>query len=129
MSAKPRPSPSSPSVAEVARRSVCPVACSLDLLGDRWTLLVVRDLWLGRSRFRDFTASPERIPTNILSERLERLIAHGVVEKVPAADGSKRLGYRLTEKGKALGPILAALRDWGLTWQPGTRALLTDAGG
>lgn len=129
MSAKPRPSPSSPSVAEVARRSVCPVACTLDLLGDRWTLLVVRDLWLGRSRFKDFTASPERIPTNILSERLERLVAHGVAEKVPAADGSKRQAYQLTDKGKALAPILAALRDWGLTWQPGTRALMTDTGG
>jgi DNA-binding HxlR family transcriptional regulator len=105
------------------------VACSLDLLGDRWTLLVVRDLWLGRSRFKDFTASPERIPTNILSERLERLVAHGVAEKVPAVDGSKRLGYKLTDKGKALGPILAAIRDWGLTWQPGTQALMTDGGG
>jgi len=129
MSAKPRPSSSSPKVAEVARRSVCPVACSLDLLGDRWTLLVVRDLWLGRTRFKDFTASPERIPTNILSERLERLVAHGVAEKVPAADGSKRFGYRLTDKGKALGPILAAIRDWGLTWQPGTQVLMTDGGG
>jgi DNA-binding HxlR family transcriptional regulator len=105
------------------------VACSLDLLGDRWTLLVVRDLWLGRTRFKDFTASPERIPTNILSERLERLVAHGVAEKVPAADGSKRFGYRLTDKGKALGPILAAIRDWGLTWQPGTQVLMTDGGG
>ncbi len=129
MSSKPRASSSSPKVAELARRSVCPVACSLDLLGDRWTLLVVRDLWLGRTRFKDFTASPERIPTNILSERLERLVAHGVAEKVPAADGSKRLGYRLTDKGKALGPILAAIRDWGLTWQPGTQALMTDGGG
>lgn len=129
MSSKSRASSSSPKVAEVARRSVCPVACSLDLLGDRWTLLVVRDLWLGRTRFKDFTASPERIPTNILSERLERLVAHGVAEKVPAADGSKRLGYRLTDKGKALGPILAAIRDWGLTWQPGTQALMTDGGG
>lgn len=129
MSSKPRASSSSPKVAELARRSVCPVACSLDLLGDRWTLLVVRDLWLGRTRFKDFTASPERIPTNILSERLERLVAHGVAEKVPAADGSKRLGYRLTDKGKALIPILAAIRDWGLTWQPGTQALMTDGGG
>jgi DNA-binding HxlR family transcriptional regulator len=101
----------------------------LDLLGDRWTLLVVRDLWLGRTRFKDFSASPERIPTNILSERLERLVAHGVAEKVPAADGSKRLGYQLTDKGKALGPIIAAIRDWGLTWQPGTQALMTDGGG
>lgn len=108
------------------RRSPCPVACSLDLLGDRWTLLVVRDLWFGRSRFKDFSASPEGIPTNILSERLERLVRNGVAERVPAADGSKRLGYQLTDKGKALGPVLAAIRDWGLSWEPGTQTLIRE---
>lgn len=106
------------------RRSPCPVACSLDIFGDRWTLLVVRDLFLGRTRFKDFSASPEGIPTNILTDRLERLLAHGVVEQIPAEDGTKRLAYRLTEKGKALGPILKAMRDWGLTWDKSTRALL-----
>ena len=105
------------------RRSPCPVACSLDLFGDRWTLLIVRDLFLGRARFKDFAASPEGIPTNILAERLERLRAHGIVEQAPADDGTKRLAYRLTEKGKALGPILKAMRDWGLTWEKSTRAL------
>ncbi len=107
------------------RRSPCPVACTLDILGDRWTLLVIRDLYLGRSRFKDFAASPEGIPTNILSERLERLLKHGLAEQVPAADGSKRLAYQLTEKGHALGPVLAAMRDWGLQWEPGTVAALT----
>lgn len=106
------------------RRSVCPVACSLDIFGDRWTLLIVRDLFLGRSRFKDFTASPEGIPTNILSERLERLLETGVVEQIPAEDGTKRLAYRLTEKGKALGSVLKAIRDWGLAWDKSTRALL-----
>jgi DNA-binding HxlR family transcriptional regulator len=108
---------------ETDRRSPCPVACSLDILGDRWTLLVVRDLFLGRGRFRDFTASPEGIPTNILSDRLERLLQHGIVEQIPAADGTKRSAYRLTKKGKALGPVLAAMRDWGLKWERGTRLL------
>jgi DNA-binding HxlR family transcriptional regulator len=111
----------------VSRRSPCPVACSLDLVGDRWTLLVVRDLMLGRTRFRDFTASPEAIPTNILSERLERLLDHGVVEQIPAQDGTKRFAYRLTEKGKALQPVLKALRDWGLAWDKETKALLKPA--
>ena len=105
------------------RRSPCPVACSLDIIGDRWTLLVVRDLFLGRSRFKDFTASPEGIPTNILSERLERLLLHGIVEQTAAADGTKRLAYRLTKKGKALGPVLVAMRDWGLEWEKGTRLM------
>lgn len=94
----------------------------LDLLGDRWTLLVVRDLFFGRSRFKDFTASPEGIPTNILSERLERLLKHGLAERIPAEDGSKRLAYRLTEKGRSLGPVLEAMRDWGLKWEPATVA-------
>src|ERR1700749_3265800 len=86
-----------------ARRSSCPVACSLDILGDRWTLLIIRDLFLGRSRFKDFEASPEGIPTNILSERLERLLRHNIVAQIPAGEGSKRLAYQLTGKGRALG--------------------------
>jgi DNA-binding HxlR family transcriptional regulator len=109
-----------------ARRSVCPVACALDLLGDRWTLLVIRDLFLGRSRFKDFTASPEGIPTNILSERLARLLAAGVVTQIPAPDGTKRHAYQLTKKGAALRPVLEQLRDWGLRWEKGTRALLEE---
>jgi DNA-binding HxlR family transcriptional regulator len=106
----------------VARRSPCPVACSLDVVGDRWTLLIIRDLVLGRTRFRDFAASPEGIPTNILSERLERLLQHEIVEQKPADDGTKRFAYRLTKKGKALLPVLKAIRDWGLTWEKGARA-------
>ena len=103
------------------RRSPCPVACSLDLIGDRWTLLIVRDLFFGRTRFKDFTASPEGIPTNILTDRLERLLAHGIIQQIPAEDGTKRLAYRLTEKGKGLGPVLKAMRDWGLAWDKSTR--------
>jgi DNA-binding HxlR family transcriptional regulator len=110
--------------AAAPRRSPCPVACSLDVFGDRWTLLIVRDLTLGRTRFKDFSASPEGIPTNILSDRLERLLSHGVIEQVPADDGTKRLAYKLTAKGAALRPILKAMRDWGLKWQAGTQALL-----
>jgi DNA-binding HxlR family transcriptional regulator len=106
------------------RRSICPVACSLDLFGDRWTLLVVRDLVFGRERFKDFVASPEGIPTNILTERLTRLREAGIVEQTPAADGTKRLAYRLTEKGRSLRPILNSMRDWGLRWQKGTRAVM-----
>jgi DNA-binding HxlR family transcriptional regulator len=100
------------------------VACSLDLFGDKWTLLVIRDLLLGRDRFKDFTASPEGIPTNILAERLERLLNGGVVKQVPVADGTKRMAYQLTSKGKALRPVLESIRDWGLKWEPGTRAHL-----
>src|SRR5215470_15753896 len=113
---QPRPSTS-------ARRSPCPVACTLDIVGDRWTLLIIRDLMLGRTRFRDFAASPEAIPTNILSDRLARLLRHRIVEQIPAPDGTKRLAYRLTKKGQALRPVLKAVRDWGLAWDKETRVL------
>lgn len=94
----------------------------LDVCGDRWTLLIIRDLFFGRSRFKDFTASPEGIPTNILADRLNRLLRHGIVVQVPAEDGSLRLGYQLTEKGSALRPVIEAMRDWGLKWEPSTKA-------
>jgi DNA-binding HxlR family transcriptional regulator len=106
------------------RRSPCPVACALDLMGDRWTLLVIRDLMFGRARFKDFEASPEGIPTNILSDRLERLLHSKIVEQIPVGDGAKRFAYRLTPKGKALAPVLVAMRDWGLKWEKGTRAMV-----
>jgi DNA-binding HxlR family transcriptional regulator len=105
------------------KRSPCPVAFSLDIFGDRWTLLVIRDLFFGRTRFKEFAASPEGIPTNILTDRLERLLARGIIEQIPAEDGTKRMAYRLTKKGKALGPVLRAMRDWGLAWDKSTRAL------
>jgi DNA-binding HxlR family transcriptional regulator len=106
---------------ESARRSPCPVACALDIFGDKWTLLVIRDLILGRSRFKDFASSPESVPTNILSDRLRRLMEHGVITQTPAAEGSKHQAYVLTEKGEALRPILKAMRQWGLEWEEGTR--------
>jgi len=108
-------------------RSACPIARSLDILGDRWTLLIIRDLMLGRTRFRDFTASPEGIPTNILSDRLERLLRHHIVEQIPAHDGTKRLAYQLTDKGRGLHPVLKAMRDWGLKWDKSTRVLMSKS--
>jgi DNA-binding HxlR family transcriptional regulator len=106
-----------------SKRSLCPLAFSLDIFGDRWTLLVIRDLFYGRTRFKEFAGSPEGIPTNILTDRLERLLARGVIKQIPAEDGTKRLAYCLTKKGKALGPVLKAMRDWGLTWDKSTRVL------
>jgi DNA-binding HxlR family transcriptional regulator len=106
------------------RRSPCPVACALDVFGDRWTLLIIRDLVLGKTRFKDFATSPEGIPTNVLSERLARLLAHDIVSQVSATLGSKHLAYCLTEKGRALMPVLKNIRDWGLAWEKGTQASL-----
>jgi DNA-binding HxlR family transcriptional regulator len=97
------------------RRSCCPIACSLDLIGDRWTLLVIRDmLFFGKQRFEEFLESPERISTNILANRLKLLEDSGLVEKRPYSNHSRRMNYHLTEKGKSLEPVLRGITAWGL---------------
>ena len=101
------------------QRSVCPVACTLDLIGDKWTLLVVRDMACGKRYFNDFCRSPEKIATNILADRMERLVTSGLAEKY-ASEG--REAYRLTAKGKSLGPVFNAIAEWGLTNIKGTSA-------
>ena len=104
------------------RRSACPVACSLDLIGDRWSLLVIRDLLRGKSRYHEFLASAEGIPTNILAERLKRLEQAGLISSAAYSGHSRRKAYQLTDAGRALGPAVRALSDWGLAQLPGTRA-------
>src|SRR5215475_1345253 len=89
-------------------RSTCPVAGTLDLVGDRWTLLVVRDLLFGKTRYGDFLASAERIPTNILAERLRRLEAAGLVEGRPYSEHPRRLAYELTPTGRELARVVDA---------------------
>ena len=98
----------------VAPRSRCPVACTLDILGDRWSLLVVRDLMRGKRRFAEFVASPEGIPTNILTERLQRLIDAGVIRAERYSEHPPRLQYALTEKGEDLRPVMRAMVEWGV---------------
>jgi DNA-binding HxlR family transcriptional regulator len=109
----------------VKRRSVCPIACTLDLLGDKWTLLVIRDLVLGRSQFKEFLASPEGIATNILTDRLNRLVENELVRRVSASDHAGRDHYVLTPKGKSLMPVLKAVSDWGLKNIPGAAARMS----
>ncbi|MEZ5291894.1 MAG: helix-turn-helix domain-containing protein [Vicinamibacterales bacterium] len=96
------------------RRSTCPVSRVLDVLGDRWSLLVVRDLVRGKRRFSEFAGSPEGIPTNILAERLRRLRARGIVRTRRYTSAPPRLEYVLTDKGAALRPVLAAMAEWGV---------------
>ena len=96
------------------RRSRCPVSCTLDILGDRWSLLVIRDLAVGKRRYAEFLESPEGIPTNILAERLKRLKAAGVIRGRRYSDHPPRLEYELTVKGEELRPILRAMVDWGV---------------
>ncbi len=105
------------------RRSNCPISSTLDLLGDKWTLLVVRDLlFLRKRRFGEFLESPEGIPTNILSDRLRRLEEHGVVEKSLYSRHPRRYEYQLTARGADLFPVLRAMAEWGLRHLPGTTA-------
>jgi DNA-binding HxlR family transcriptional regulator len=93
-------------------RSPCPIACVLDILGDKWTLLVIRDLLFNKHRFGEFVASPEGIPTNILADRLKRLEAEGIVKKEPYQSNPVRMEYFLTSKGAELGKVLGAMRTW-----------------
>jgi DNA-binding HxlR family transcriptional regulator len=100
---------------------MCPVASSLDVIGDRWTLLVIRDLFGGKRRYGEFLSSAERIPTNILAERLKRLESAGLVASAQYSEHPPRFEYKLTESGRALAPVLDALANWGEAQFPGTR--------
>lgn len=104
-------------------QEACPIARTLDILGDRWTILVLRDLVLGRSKFKDFLDSLRGISPNLLAQRLKRLEERGIVERVFYSDHPPRAEYCLTEKGKELVPVLRAMAEWGYKYE-----LLEDAG-
>jgi DNA-binding HxlR family transcriptional regulator len=96
------------------RRSGCPVSISLELFGDRWSLLIIRDLMVrGYRTFKEFQQSGEGIATNILSDRLRRLEAAGILTAEREEEDRRRVGYRLTEKGIDLAPVLLELLIWG----------------
>jgi DNA-binding HxlR family transcriptional regulator len=92
--------------------AVCPVARSLDVVGDGWSLLIVRDAHAGLRRFGEFQKSLG-MAKNILARRLRHLVAHGILEARPASDGSAWQEYVLTEKGRGLFPVMVALSQWG----------------
>jgi DNA-binding HxlR family transcriptional regulator len=95
-------------------RSGCPVSMSLDLLGDRWSLLIIRDLMVrGYRTFGEFLHSGEGIATNILAGRLKRLEAGGILHAEPAEEDGRSAHYRLTEKGISLAPVMLDLLVWG----------------
>ncbi|MDA0997552.1 MAG: helix-turn-helix domain-containing protein [Proteobacteria bacterium] len=92
----------------------CPVARTLEIIGERWTILVLRDLFLfGPRKFQDFQNSLQGIAPNTLSARIKRLEVAGVIERRLYSEHPPRAEYRLTEKGRALGPALLALKSWG----------------
>lgn len=100
----------------VRRRSLkgdyCPNARALDVIGDWWSLLIVRDAFDGLTRFGEFQKSLG-IAKNILAARLRTLVARGILEAAPPTDGGARLEYHLTAKGRDLFPVMVALRQWG----------------
>ncbi|MET8194190.1 winged helix-turn-helix transcriptional regulator [Micromonospora sp. NPDC005686] len=106
------------------QRSGCPINAAVELLGDRWSVLVLRDIIFGDRRyFRGLlTGSVEGIASNILADRLVRLVEAGILTRGTAARGQRAL-YSLTESGIQTLPILYALGDWGLDWRPGDDAL------
>ena len=108
-------------------RSPCAVASTLDLVGDKWSLLVVRDLLRGSVTYGELQNSPERIPTNILADRLKKLEEAGIIAKSPYQEHPVRYAYGLTEKGKALSDVLSAVVRWGKKHIPGTLVMESPA--
>jgi DNA-binding HxlR family transcriptional regulator len=99
-------------------RSPCPVASALDVVGDKWTLIVLRTIFAGRHRYGDLADIPEKISTNILADRLERLERFGLVTKSPYQQNPVRYQYRLTARGADLLPVLQELAAWATRYIP-----------
>ena len=103
------------------KRSVCPITNMLDIIGDKWSLLIVRDMVLhDKHRYNDFLGSEEGITTNILADRLKRLEAYGIIEKKAYQQNPVRYDYFLTSKGEDLRPLIFEMIQWGLKHIPGT---------
>ncbi len=92
----------------------CPIARTLDIIGDRWTLLIVRDLFMGKTRFNEFLASSPGLPSKLLSDRLKKLEQHDLVERVVYSQHPLRAEYRLTDQGRTLSPVIEEVVRWGL---------------
>ena len=102
-----------------ARRSGCPISYSLDFFGDKWSLLVIRDLlFFGKRRYGEFLRSEEGIATNVLADRLERLEAAGIIVRSEDAEFAGRGLYALTAKGLDLLPVMLELVLWGAKYDP-----------
>lgn len=102
-----------PSESSRSRRSGCPISTCLDIFGDRWSLLVVRDLMFsGLRTFREFSEAGEGMATNILADRLKRLEGEGIIRRSRSSDDGRQVVYGLTEKGLDLAPVLVEMVLW-----------------
>ncbi|HMU66922.1 MAG TPA: helix-turn-helix domain-containing protein [Cellvibrionaceae bacterium] len=100
-------------------KSHCPINFTLEILGDPWSLLVLRDMvFFGKQTFKEFLESSERITTSVLTSRLNNLEKHGIVLKQPHPSDQRSALYRLTEKGIGLVPVLLAMMEWGTRHDP-----------
>lgn len=105
------------------RRSNCPINFALELFGDKWSLLVIRDLmFMGKTTYGEFLQGAESISTNILADRLEKLETSGIISKAPDPDNGTKFIYALTEKGKDLIPVMFELIAWSGKHDPKTAA-------
>lgn len=105
-------------------RSYCPINLSLEIFGDSWTLLVLRDLMFGGKRhFRELLESDEGISSNILADRLKRLVDEGLLTKSGDATHKQKAIYSLTEKGISLLPVIVQIGAWGTRWVPESKKL------
>ncbi len=95
----------------------CPIAKTLDVIGDRWTLLIIRDLLRGTHKYQDLLDSLSGISTNLLAERLARLVDEGLVVRTLYSEKPPRAEYHLTEQGQQLGSVVDALFEWGTQWR------------
>ncbi len=108
-------------IKECHDRSNCPITNTLDLIGDKWTLLIIRDMiFLKKKSFNEFLESPEGIATNILTDRLKRLEEYGLIEKKPYTKSPIRYQYTLTPRGEDLRPVIMEMVRWGNTHIEGT---------
>lgn len=109
-------------------RSYCPINLSLEIFGDAWTLLVLRDLMFsGKRHFRELLQSDERISSNILADRLARLVEHGLLTKSDDPTHKQKAIYSLTEKGISLLPVVVQIGAWGSRWVPDAKKLDRNA--
>ena len=119
------PDPAAAEPASPDRRSNCPVACTLDVVGDRWTLLLIRDLLGGKTRYGELASSGEHIPTNILADRLKKLERYGLITSRLYSEHPPRREYHLTSAGWELNRVLEAMARWGLKHVSGTARNIT----
>jgi len=97
----------------IKHRSGCPISVALDLLGDKWSLLIIRDLILGKSTFGEIQKSPEGIASNILANKLNKLVSVGLIKRQQQERDKRKICYNLTDQGKRLEPIINELKKWG----------------